>query len=155
MQPRTHGYSTKWFCISKEKLPKVVCIRFRRLWKCHFQRSRDSIFSTFCYLHVGGGWGGAVFGGEKCCKTAWLQGSISPVPEDQLVWFSVTSARLTSCWKTPQNAGNSLSELQEIQNFQGCMPQTPLEACTFGGRLSCLRILVMAWSAALFRILIS
>ena len=24
---------------------------------------------------------------------------------------------LISCWKTPQNAGNSLSELQKIQNF--------------------------------------
>jgi hypothetical protein len=55
-----------------------------------------------------------VFGGKKCCKTAWLQGLIWPVPEDQLVWFSGTSVRLISCWKTPQNAGNSLSELQEI-----------------------------------------
>jgi hypothetical protein len=27
------------------------------------------------------------------------------------------SVRLIYCWKTPQNAGNSLSELQEIKNF--------------------------------------
>jgi hypothetical protein len=47
--------------------------------------------------------------------------------------------RLISCWKTPQNVGNSLSELQEIQNFQ-----TPLEACSFGGRLGCLTILITA-----------
>ena len=30
--------------------------------------------------------------------------------------ISGTSVRLISCWKTPQNAGNSLSELQKIQN---------------------------------------
>jgi hypothetical protein len=88
--------------------------------------------------------------GKNCCKTAWLQGSIWPVPEDQLVWFSGTSVRLIPCWKTPQNAGNSLSELQEIQN-----PQTPLEARTFGCRLGCLRILVIDWFAVLWRILIS
>jgi hypothetical protein len=56
--------------------------------------------------------------------------------------------RLISCWKTPQNAGNSLSELQEIPHFLGGMPQSPLEARTFGGRLGCLRILVTG-SAAL------
>ena len=41
---------------------------------------------------------------------------------------------LISCWKTPQNAGNSLSELQKIQNFLGggACPQTPPEARTFG-----------------------
>jgi hypothetical protein len=33
--------------------------------------------------------------------------------------------RLISCWKTPQHAGNSLSELQEIQNFQWGMPPDP------------------------------
>ena len=33
---------------------------------------------------------------------------------------------LISCWKTPQNAGNSLSELQKIQNFLGGgMPLDP------------------------------
>jgi hypothetical protein len=31
--------------------------------------------------------------------------------------------RLISCWKTLQNAGNSLTELQEIQNFLGGMPK--------------------------------
>jgi hypothetical protein len=37
--------------------------------------------------------------------------------------------KLISCGKTPQNAGNSLSELQEIHNFLvgGC-PQTPLNS---------------------------
>jgi hypothetical protein len=60
-----------------------------------------------------------------------------------------------SCWKTPQNAGNSLSELQEIKNvLGGACPQTPLEARTFGARLGCLRILVLARPAALRRILI-
>jgi hypothetical protein len=44
---------------------------------------------------------------------------------DQLVWFSGTSVRLISCWKTPQSAGNSLSELHEIQNFLGGMPPDP------------------------------
>jgi hypothetical protein len=39
--------------------------------------------------------------------------------------------RLISCWNTPKNAGNNLSELQEIQNFKkkkgaGACPQTPL-----------------------------
>jgi hypothetical protein len=48
--------------------------------------------------------------------------------------------RLISCWKTPQNAGNSLSELQEIKNFLGGMPPDPSEAHTLGGRLGCLRI---------------
>jgi hypothetical protein len=43
--------------------------------------------------------------------------------------------RLISCWRTPQN---SLSELQEIHNFLGYAPQTPLEACTLGGRLGCM-----------------
>jgi hypothetical protein len=94
--------------------------------------------------------------GKKCCKTAWLQGSIRPVPEDQLVWFSGTSVRLISCWKTPQNAGNSLSELQEIKKFLGgACTQTPLETRTFGARPSCLWILVMTSSAALWRIVIS
>jgi hypothetical protein len=64
--------------------------------------------------------------GKKCCKTAWLQGSIWLVPEDQLVWFSRTSVMLISCWKTPQNAGNSLSELQEIKNFLGRHAPRPL-----------------------------
>jgi hypothetical protein len=63
--------------------------------------------------------------GKKYCKTAWLQGSIWPVTEDQLLWFSGTIARLISCWKTPQSAGNSLSELQEIQNVLGGMPSDP------------------------------
>jgi hypothetical protein len=31
--------------------------------------------------------------------------------------ISGTSLRFISCWKTPQIAGNSLSQLQEIQNF--------------------------------------
>jgi hypothetical protein len=36
--------------------------------------------------------------------------------------------RLISCWKTPQNAANSLSELQEIQHFLGGVcPQTSLK----------------------------
>jgi hypothetical protein len=35
--------------------------------------------------------------------------------------------RLISCWNTPQNAGNSLSELQEIKMFWGGCPQTPLD----------------------------
>ena len=39
--------------------------------------------------------------------------------------FRDDSVRLISCWKTPQNAGNSLSELQEIQNFLGGMPPDP------------------------------
>ena len=51
--------------------------------------------------------------------------------------------RLISCWKTPQNTGNNLSELQEIKHFLGGMPP-PLEASTFDGRLGCLRILVTA-----------
>ena len=68
----------------------------------------------------------SIWWGKKCCKTAWLQGSIWPVREDKLVWFSGTSVRLISCWKTPQNAGHSLSELQKIQNFLGGgMPPDP------------------------------
>ena len=42
--------------------------------------------------------------------------------------------RLISCWDTPQNARNSLSELQGIQNFLGGSPQTPLD----GSLLRCL-----------------
>jgi hypothetical protein len=44
--------------------------------------------------------------------------------------------RLISCWKTPQKAGNSLSELQEIQNLLrgGIPPDTPR-----GSHLSQLR----------------
>ena len=42
--------------------------------------------------------------------------------------------RLISCWNTPQNAGNSLSELQEIKIFWGGCPQTPLD----GSHLRCL-----------------
>jgi hypothetical protein len=85
----------------------------------------------------------SIWWGKKCCKTAWLQGSIWPVREDQLVWFSGTSARLISYWKTPQNAGNSLSELQKIQYFLGGgdMPPDHMHP-TFGGRLSCLRVQV-------------
>jgi hypothetical protein len=50
--------------------------------------------------------------------------------------FSGTSVMLISCWKTPQSAGNSLFELQDIQTFLGgACPQPPLEAPTFGGRL--------------------
>ena len=67
-----------------------------------------------------------IWWGKKCCKTAWLQGSIWPVREDQLVWFPGTSVMLISCWKTPQNAGNSLSELQKIQNFLGGHAPRPL-----------------------------
>jgi hypothetical protein len=33
--------------------------------------------------------------------------------------------RLISCWKTPQNTGNTLSELQEIKHFLGGMPPDP------------------------------
>jgi hypothetical protein len=43
------------------------------------------------------------------------------------------SIRLISCCKTPQNAGNSLSELHEIENFLGGCPQNPLD----GSHLRC------------------
>jgi hypothetical protein len=45
--------------------------------------------------------------------------------------------RSISCWNTPQNAGNSLSELQEIQNFLGGCPHTPLDS----SHLRCLTLL--------------
>jgi hypothetical protein len=55
----------------------------------------------------------------------------------ELVWFSGTSVRLISCWKTPHNAENSLSAYL----------YPSIEVRTFGCRLGCLRMLVMAWSA--------
>ena len=58
------------------------------------------------------------------------------------VIVSLHAYKVNFLLKTPQNAGNTLSELPKIQHFLGGMlPDPSIEAQTFGGRHGCHRFL--------------
>jgi hypothetical protein len=59
------------------------------------------------------------------CTPCCLIGTGLHLGDCEIVVIVSLFIRLISCWKTPQNVGNSLSELQEIQKFPGSMPPAP------------------------------